>query len=177
MARHACSCRHHGKGRGWRLEHCSLAAPCVHRCCRQHGALGFNGIARTEAEELANRVAALEAQVSAAAAAAAPACLLVCLLAATTCLMLPALAALPVCLETVFEFYSVCLSRSAYCGRGCQPSPQPDRHSIPAFAHPPCPLPALMARPDLLPSVAALCCPTCVAGGFGAAVCRNLRRV
>lgn len=34
--------------------------PC--RCCRQHGALGFNGIARTEAEELANRVAALEAQ-------------------------------------------------------------------------------------------------------------------
>lgn len=31
--------------------------------CRQHGALGFNGIARTEAEELANRVATLEAQV------------------------------------------------------------------------------------------------------------------
>lgn len=35
-----------------------LAAP-----CRQHGALGFDGIARTEAEELANRVASLEAQV------------------------------------------------------------------------------------------------------------------
>ena len=31
--------------------------------CRQHGALGFSGIPRTEAEELANQVAALKAQV------------------------------------------------------------------------------------------------------------------
>ena len=31
--------------------------------CRQHGALGFSGIPRTEAEELANQVAALQAKV------------------------------------------------------------------------------------------------------------------
>lgn len=31
--------------------------------CRQHGALGFSGIPRTEAEELAKEVAALQAKV------------------------------------------------------------------------------------------------------------------
>ena len=46
----------------------SCCCCCCSGPCRQHGALGFNGIARNEAEELANRVAALEAQVRGAAA-------------------------------------------------------------------------------------------------------------